>query len=110
MSMVKLADGSQVSLQAFITIQMNIKNVAIENPFILMELMNKCKDVGYRFIKYSSFDSAKILKEHFLLIGDNETVHDDVRRIVLNCLKPTVSEKGISITFKHQVTTESKIK
>jgi hypothetical protein len=89
-TMVTLRDGSQVSEAILITTTMNIEAAAAaaaaEHCHVLSDLVEKCKDVGHRFVTDTSVDSKSILQQ-FNLINSNEQVDEDVRKIVLNLIE-----------------------
>jgi hypothetical protein len=94
---ITLGDGSTVAKTAFFTTRLSIEDLVKNDTIALLELVNKCNNVGYKFI---SPESATILiKCGFMLSKDS--VHDDVKKIVLNCLKVTRSGDNISVTFTY---------
>ena len=107
-SIVTFEDGSAVAKAAFFTTRLSIESLVKNHPIALLELVGKCNNVGYKFIKS---ESITVLKEFGFMIS-NDRVHDDVKKIVLNCLKVTQSGENISVTFTYplaQSKTVSKI-
>ena len=90
--MVTLRNGSQVPQVTLISVYMNIEAAAQENFMALFDLVEKCKDAGYKFVTNPFGDSKAILKAH-ALIDENENVHDDIKTIVLN----SVEGSGMSL-------------
>ena len=90
--MATLRDGSQVPEALVVTTTMNLTAAAEESYVALFDLAEKCKDASYEFVVNPFGDSKAILKS-WLLINENETVNEDVRKIVLN----SIAGKGLSL-------------
>lgn len=86
MSTVTLRDGNQVSEEIFKQVSESITDVLVDNCIALSELVEKCNDAGYEFIKNPLGDSAAILKK-FGLMDDRERVNPDIKKIVLNSIE-----------------------
>lgn len=80
LTMVSLKDGSQVPLIIFNHNTKNLKALEAQNPAALFELVQKCRDVNYKFAKN---ETIPLLKAFFLL-QENEAIHINVRNVVLN--------------------------
>jgi len=86
MSTVTLKDGSQVAEAVYASTTMNLRDVAEESSIALNDLVKKCKDANYKFTKNPFGDSKAILTGH-ALIGEDQEVHADVRKVVLNSIE-----------------------
>lgn len=85
-SMVTLKDGYQVSSVALNTTLLSMQKVKQESDFIFSDLVNKCKNSAFRFIKHPGGDSKASLTKLGLMDEDG-TIHDDIKKIVLNSIE-----------------------
>ncbi|MGD0664810.1 MAG: hypothetical protein ABSA17_03650 [Rhabdochlamydiaceae bacterium] len=83
---VTLRDGSKVP-QAMLTLTtVRMKALMQKSPVALFDLVEKCRNVHFEFIKNPFCDSKALLTEH-ALVDQSGAVNEDVQKIVLNSIE-----------------------
>jgi hypothetical protein len=83
---VTLRDGSKVP-QAMLTLTtVRMKALMQKNPIALFDLVEKCRNANFEFIKNPFCDSKALLTEH-ALVDQSGAVNEDVQKIVLNSIE-----------------------
>ena len=83
-TMITLKDGQKVPNSILMGTIYNLKMVAKENIFAIIDLVEKCKDAHFRFNPFT--DSKRTLRRWALLQPSGE-VHEYINSIVLNSVK-----------------------
>jgi hypothetical protein len=98
--LVELRDGSQVPLDTF-----NALCTAAEallergDLYAIHSLIKKCQDASFKLIP-SQFGDARSTLKQYNLIDENDSIHEDIRKIVLNSIKESASSLRVAIPVK----------
>jgi hypothetical protein len=85
---VTLNDGSKVHQGTCTAVTLNLKVIKEENSNALAALVEKCKDVKYRFPDSPEGDKCRtILQEYDFIVNDADAVDPEIRKIVLNSVE-----------------------
>jgi hypothetical protein len=87
MSTVTLKDGSQVAEAVYASITMILRTVKEENPVAFSDLFRKCKYADTTFTTNRNYEDSKTILTRYALIGEDQEVHADVRKVVLNSIE-----------------------
>jgi len=91
---VTLRDGSTVAENVLALTRMRLEDLSKNNYIVFFDLVQKCKDSRYQLGITPLGDSREILI-NLRFIDEQEEVHDDIRKIVLN----SVEQSKLSITL-----------
>jgi hypothetical protein len=102
---LRLKDGYQVSEGSLTAVKMNLDQLKERHLAALIDLVKKCQDPSHEFLPTPFGDSSEILRDYALLNNDDEIIHEDVRRIVLNSIEGSGQKlKLVSPLDKNRVT------
>lgn len=85
--LVTLRDGSQIDKGVLHTTFKNINDVSKKNFNALVELVEKCKDDNYQFLKPPYGNSEAVLLQYHFIEQGSPHIHELIKRVVLNSVE-----------------------